>query len=196
MEFSEKAAADSEERLIREARKGHVPSFSALVVAHQEKMIHVAYSFLGNWEDARDAAQEALVKAYQGLRAFNKKSRFSTWLYRIVVNQCKDELRKKKLRAQEGENADPLESEASTADVRQELINRELEAEIYRSLDGLPFQQRSVFVLRYFEGLKLEEIGESLNVSTGAVKAHLWQANQKMRQILSRHLSVEERAPS
>ncbi len=196
VEFSEKAAANSEEKFIREARRGHVPSFSALVAAYQEKMIHVAYSFLGNWEDARDAAQEAFVKAYQGLHSFGQKSRFSTWLYRIVVNQCKDELRKKRIRATEGENTDPLESEAAATDVRQEVINRELEVEIHRSLDELPFQQRSVFVLRYFEGLKLEEIGESLNVSTGAVKAHLWQAHQKMRQILSRHLSAEERASS
>ena len=204
MDFSEKVNADSEERLIRGARKGHVPSFSALVEAQQEKMIHVAYSFLGNWEDARDAAQEAFVKAFQGLRSFNEKSRFSTWLYRIVVNQCKDELRKKKVRAavpsfsesEEGNRVDVLESEASATDVRQELSNRELEAEIHRSLEGLPFQQRSVFVLRYFEGFKLEEIAESLKVSTGAVKAHLWQAHQKMRQILSRHLSAEERASS
>ena len=200
MGFSEKTVANSEEGLIREARRGNAKSFSILVEAHQEKMIHAAYSFLGNVEDARDVAQEAFVKAYQNLHSFNGRSRFSTWLYRIVVNHCKDFLRRKKARPNlqsfagrgEEEDPDPLEAvRASGRDARQELIDRELEAEIYRALDGLSTQQRSVFTLRYFEGLKLEEIAGSLNLSTGAVKAHLWQASQKMRRILSPHFPRE-----
>lgn len=64
-------------------------------------------------------------------------------------------------------------------------MDRETEMEIQKALDGLPFQQRSVFTLRYLEGLKLEEIAESLNLTVGAVKAHLWQAGQKMRKRLN-----------
>ena len=202
MDSSEKVVANSEEALIREARKGDVRSFSALVEAHQEKMIHTACTFLGNMEDAKDAAQEAFVKAYQNLRSFNEKSRFSTWLYRILVNHCKDFLRKKKVRqnlqsfsdARGEEDTDPVENmRAAGPDARQKLMDRELEAEIDKALVGLPFQQRSVFTLRYFEGLKLEEIAGILSLSAGAVKAHLWQANQKMRKILDHHFSAEGR---
>ena len=202
MDSSEKVVANSEEALIREARKGDVRSFSALVEAHQEKMIHVAYSFLGNVEDARDVAQEAFVKAYRSLHSFNERSRFSTWLYRIAVNHCKDFLRRKKARpklqsfagAETEDHSNPLEAVPSfVRDARQELMNQELEAEIYRALDALPIRQRSVFTLRYFEGLKLEGIAESLDLTTGAVKAHLWQASEKMRKILSHHFPAEGR---
>ena len=193
VDFSEKTAANSEESLIRSARRGETQSFSALVEAYQEKMIHVAYSFLGNWEDARDVAQEGFVKAYQSLHSFNERSRFSTWLYRIVINHCKDFLRRKRARPYE-EGSDLLESlQARDRSAQHQLMDRELEAEIYRALNQLPFQQRSVFTLRYLEGLKLEEIAESLDLSTGTVKAHLWQAGQKMRQILSRLFQAEGR---
>ena len=81
--------------LIEEAKKGNLSAFSSLVKSHQEKSVRVAYSVLGNWEDARDVAQEAFVKAHDNLKKFEGKSGFSTWLYRIVVNLCKDQIRKK-----------------------------------------------------------------------------------------------------
>ena len=191
-------AVGNEEELIRQARRGDLKAFSVLVEAHQEKMIHTAYSFLGNLEDAKDAAQEAFVKAHQRLHSFRERSRFSTWLYRILVNHCKDFLRRKTVRQhlqsflgqKTEEETDPVtELEASAPDPRQELVNQELQQEIRGAVDQLPFQQRSVFALRYLEGLKLEEIAESLNLSTGAVKAHLWQAAQKMKYILRHHAS-------
>ena len=185
-----------EERLVREAWRGNLKAFSALVEASQEKMIHTAFSFLGNMEDAEDVAQEAFVKAYRSLPSFNERSRFSTWLYRILVNHCKDFLRQKKVRQhlntfwgrKTDEEVDPvLELAASTPSPRQELVDRELGKEIHSALDKLPLQQKSVFTLRYLEGLKLEEISGILNLSTGAVKAHLWQAAQKMKIILKPH---------
>ena len=201
VDSSEKVAANSEEGLLRGARRGGTKAFSALVEAHQEKMIHTAYSFLGSMEDAEDIAQEAFVKAYESLHSFNEKSRFSTWLYRILINRCKDFLRRKKVRqhlhsflgTKTEEDSDPAEEvQASGRDARQELSDRELETEIHKALGQLPFQQRSVFTLKYLEGFKLEEIAESLDLSLGAVKAHLWQAVQKMRRMLSRQFPVEE----
>ena len=188
--LEEKTEIKPEGQLIQEARQGNPRSFSLLVEAHQEKIIHAALSFLGNMEDAKDAAQEAFIKAHQHLHSFNEKSRFSTWLYRILVNHCKDFIRKKKNRQTDELNAETLYSTAP--DARGELISREIEKEIHRALEKLPFQQRGVFTLRYLEGLKLDEIAESLNLSTGAVKAHLWQAGQKMRQTLAHHFSGQE----
>ena len=183
-----------EETLVRQARQGDLKSFSALVGRYQEQAIHAAYSFLGNFEDARDVAQEAFLKAYQNSSHFDGRSRFYTWFYRILVNRCKDFLRKKKARPwilfwkdrhEEGA-LDPFESiPASGRNALEELVDQEIEMGIWKALNGLPFQQRSVFTLRYLEGLKLEEIAESLSLSVGAVKAHLWQAGQKMKKRLS-----------
>lgn len=177
------------------ARQGDAQAFSRLVEIYEEKAIHTAYAFLGNMEDARDAAQESFVKAYRSLGSFKGQSQFSTWLIRIVINQCKDALRKRKsrgfflfLKPADEDDKDPIESAESKApDSRRQLMDREIEQQVRQALETLPFQQKSVFTLRYLEGMSLEEIAETLNVSTGAVKAHLWQAGQKMKKNL-RHL--------
>src|SRR3989338_8475655 len=88
----------NENELIQQARSGDIKSFSALVEIYQERAVHIAYSFLGNFEDARDIAQEAFVKAYESLQSFKAESKFYTWFYRILVNACKDFLRKKRTR--------------------------------------------------------------------------------------------------
>ena len=185
-----------EEELILRARRGDSRSFSALVEIYQERAVHIAHSFVGNFEDARDIAQEAFVKAYENLDGFKEQSRFYTWFYRILVNACKDFLRKKKVRQHlsfwlnrdgAGERMeDPVMNvETHAKNAGQELVNKELGAAIYKALDRLPFQQRSVFSLRYLEGLSLEEVSESAGISVGAVKATLWQAGQKMQKFLA-----------
>lgn len=177
----------NEQDLVRQAREGDLKAFTALVELFQERAIHVAYAFVANWEDARDLAQEAFVKAYEGLGNFREESRFFTWLYRILANLSKDFLRKKKARnifVRPGpEGADGI----TGRDAAAELAGQELGVEILRALDGLPFQQRSAFTFRYLEGLSLEDIAETMGLSTGAVKAHLWQAGQKMRKSLKEH---------
>ena len=178
-----------ERDLIQQAREGDSKAFSLLVESYQERVIHLANSLVGNLEDARDAAQEAFVKAYQHLSAFEEHSQFYTWLYRITVNTCHDFLRKKKFRNhfslwftnEEGELAIALDLSDKTKNAPEQLINVELGAELKKAMNELPFQQKSVFVLRYLEGLKLEEISETLGLSVGAVKAHLWQATSKMK---------------
>ncbi len=180
------------EVLAARARQGDTLAFSRLVELYEEKAIHTAYAFLGNMEDARDAAQEAFVKAYQALGSFKGNSKFSTWLIRIVVNQSKDVLRKKKTRnffnwipSGEAEEKDPIQNlESKSPDSRKQLQNREIDQAVREAVEKLPGQQKSVFTLRYLEGMSLEEIAQVLDLSTGAVKAHLWQAGQKMKKSL------------
>ena len=190
---------ENELLLVEKARGGNVQSFSALVRFYEERTIHLAYSFLGNMEDARDTAQEGFVKAYESLKSFKGGSRFSSWLYRIVINCCKDALRKKKVRRHlaaspafttvDGEEISPIENvTARDPDGLKVLMDRELGETIHSALEGLPFQQKSVFALRYLEGMSLEEIAQTLGLSVGAVKAHLWQAGQKMKRSLAGYL--------
>lgn len=184
-----------EEELVLQARGGDLKSFSALVQSYQERAIRIAHSFVGNFEDARDMAQEAFVKAYENLDSFKEESRFYTWFYRILVNTCKDFLRKKKIRRYlsfwlnrdgDGKDLDPVMNvETHAKNAAQELVNEELGAAITKALDRLPFQQRTAFSLRYLEELSLEEVSESMGVSVGAVKATLWQAGQKMQKFLA-----------
>ncbi|MBI3307550.1 MAG: sigma-70 family RNA polymerase sigma factor [Candidatus Omnitrophica bacterium] len=176
-----------EQKLIDQARTGDVKSFSALVRLYERRALHIAWSFLGQAEDARDAAQEAFIKAYENLGRFRGESRFSTWFYRILINTCKDFLRKKKSRPvfDESEENNGIEKIPGRQDPSKEILDHELGLLIRQELKKLPFQQQSTFTLRYFEGLSLQEIAETMGLSLGAVKAHLWQAQEKMKKGLS-----------
>ena len=182
-----------EAELIEKARSGDTESFSALVELHQERAIRAANALVGNLEDARDLAQEAFVKAYQNLDRFESKSRFYTWLYRILANTCKDFLRKRKLRRtfsfwfgneEEGETDAISRVPDRSKNAEQMLENRELGFTVQNAMATLPFRQKLVFTLRYMEGLSLDDIASSLNITVGAVKANLWQAGQKMQILL------------
>ena len=192
--------AAEEEALIRKAREGDLRSFSRIVEMHRERVMRAAYSFVGNLEDASDLSQEAFIKAYDGLKNFNFQSRFYTWLYRILINTCKDFLRRKKLQNffivwqktdEESENnsQDGIELSKNAGEV---LLNKELGDEIIQAIAKLPLQQRIAFSLRYLDGLLIQEVAESMELSIGAVKAHLWQAIQKMQKTLTPYL--EERS--
>ena len=186
--------------LLARAQSGDAQAFSSLVGLYEEKAIHTACALLGNMEDARDAAQEAFVKAYQGLKSFKGSSQFSTWLTRIVINQCKDMMRKKKnmkfftffsREEDEKDEMDPMDRLASPQpDSRKAAMDREIEEQVRKSLEKLPVQQKTIFALRYLEGMSLEEIAEAMSLTTGAIKAHLWQAGQKMKKHLA-HLAPQ-----
>lgn len=187
-----------EKSLIERARGGDTDSFSALVELHQERALHAANGFVGNIEDARDLAQEAFIKAYENLDSFKLDSKFYTWYYRILMNTCKDFLRKKKVRKtfsfffgkdEEGNEADPVADIADKQEsVREGMDRKHFGVAVQDALDRLPFRQKSAFVLRYTEGMPLDEIADSMQISVGAVKANLWQAGQKMKVLLKDYL--------
>ncbi len=200
IEAAAKGAADvdnvkiDEKLLIERARGGDTDAFSALVELHQERALHAANAFVGNIEDARDLAQEAFIKAYENLDSFKLDSKFYTWYYRILMNTCKDFLRKRKMRKtfsfffgkdEEGNEADPVaDIEDKPESVREGMDREHFGTMVQEALNHLPFRQRSVFVLRYMEGMPLDEIAESMQITVGAVKANLWQALQKMKMLL------------
>lgn len=195
--YDAEVLTDHEENLILRSIGGDVEAFSELVGMYQDKVIRLAYSFLKDWEEARDVAQEAFVKGYRAIRGFQADASFGTWIYRITVNQCKDHLRKRKIRQHLWgwlkRDADDKESPemrvpASTG-TESEVLHRELKLQLDGAVEKLPIQQRTVFILRYYEDLDLKEIAVTLNISTGAVKAHLWQAGQKIKKEIGHYLS-------
>ncbi len=199
----ETAISFNETEFLSRSRSGDTRAFSAVVEFYQERAIRIAYSFLGNWEDARDSAQEAFIKAFKNLGSFKAESRFYTWFYRILANECKDHLRKKKVRgfislwagrasgSETEEESPEAKVAAKESDASKQLENKELGEKIFWVIRKLPFQQQNAFSLRYLEGLSMEEIADHMSLSVGAVKAHLWQAGRKVREILKKTMTTE-----
>jgi len=147
------------------ARAGDVEAFAVLVRRHQAAVYRVALRILGSTSDAEDAVQEAFVQAWRGLARFRGESAVSTWLYRIVTNRCLNVLAARR-------PTEPLDFEVPAADGDPALIaeHHERFAAVARVVGALPAEQRAALVLRDFEGLSYDEVGEVLGVSLAAVK--------------------------
>lgn len=165
----------TDEALATRARSGDTAAFGVLVERHQEKAIGLAYTITRNFDDARDVAQEAFVKAYSALGRFENRSKFTTWLYRIVSNQALDFVRRRRERTQEDESIFESVADAS-APVGSELLDGELRAALTEAVSRLPENQRRAVTLRYFGGLSVEETAEAMQIADGTVKATCFQA--------------------
>jgi len=183
----------TDEELVREARRGSHAAFEALVRRYAERSFRAAYRVLRDPEQAADVLQEALIKAYKGLDQFESRSSFYTWLYRITVNLALDRRR----RAKRIPSVEWDETVARSVDPRQvmppstdpELTSRrnegrELGAE---GIQQLPDGQREVLLLREVEGLSYEDIASTMKISKGTVMSRLHYARKKMMAFLQGH---------
>jgi RNA polymerase sigma-70 factor, ECF subfamily len=186
-------ATDAE--LVTDARSGSRAAFDALVLRYQGQAVAVAQSVLRNFELAKDAAQNAFVKAYLGLGSFREDAKFKTWFIRIVFNEAKTVWRKERARGAhvnvntQAGDADEAQSiyEVIPSQARgpdEEAQGQEIRRCVERAARALPERQQEVFVLRYLEGFQLGEVADILEISVGTVKAHLSQAGDKVRQRL------------
>jgi RNA polymerase sigma-70 factor (ECF subfamily) len=165
--------------------------FEALVLGVQEKALRLAHSYLEDWEDARDAVQEAFMKAYRQADRFRGDAGVTTWFYRILVNHCTDRLRKRKVRswltlwrqkdAEDGgmeAHPDPGPGPAEVAEAQA------FRADLRTALGRLPRRQREVFRLKAVVGLSLSEVAVTLGISEGTVKTHLFRATRALQEAL------------
>ena len=146
---------------------------------------------VGNWEDAKEMAQNGFVKAYFSLRRFRGEAKFSTWLYRIIANECKDLFRKKgrgpqllSLSAERepgSEDGVPFELADPGADPRAQASARELAGRLCQAVEELPGKQRTAFTLHHFSGLPVEEISRVMGCRPATVKVHLFRAAERLR---------------
>src|SRR5262244_3691128 len=163
------AAAADERQLVRRAQRGDKESFEALVERHQHRVFAVARGILKRQEDVEDIAQQVFVKAYFSLKRFDQRAAFSTWLYKITVNECWDLLRKKKVRPLvyeadlSEEQARQVASSELGTDPRPDVSDRlEAKEQVERLLDGLDERDRVMLMLKEVEGFSIEEIAEVL----------------------------------
>jgi RNA polymerase sigma-70 factor, ECF subfamily len=180
------AAAD-ERQLIRRAKKGDKVAFEVLVQRHQHRVFAVARGILKRQEDVEDIAQQVFVKAYFSLKRFDQRAAFSTWLYKITVNECWDLLRKRKARPLIYE-ADFSEEQSrqfsateqrsdSGPDTSERLAMRQ---RLDNMLDQLDERDRAMLVLKEVEGFSVEEIAETLSLNANTVKVRLFRARRRI----------------
>lgn len=171
-------------RLIRRAQAGDAAAFDELIIAHQRKVVSLAWRLLGNPDDARDAAQEAFLRVYKHLDKFDPTRDFSGWLYRIVVNVSRDLARKRRpnIRSFEagletGEFAEP----ASHLDTEAGAMAAEQQAIVLRALATLSDKERAALVLRDLEGLPTDEVARILRSSPTTVRSQISMARVKIK---------------
>lgn len=196
-QFAEKAAATEDLDLVHATQNGDVSAFEQLVERYDRKLLRLAEHITRNREDSQDAVQEAFLKAFQHLDGFREDSQFSTWLFRITVNQALMKLRKqrttKEVSLDEDFQADgdmlPREVEDWAPNPEELYQTSELRDILIRSLEGLRPILGIVFFLRDIEGLSEDQTAEVLDVSPSAVKARLWRARLQLRELLSEYFS-------
>jgi RNA polymerase sigma-70 factor (ECF subfamily) len=179
--------------LVREAQRGSHAAFEALVRKYKERAFRAAYRVVRDEEMAADVLQEAFIKAYRGLRKFENRSAFYTWLYRIVVNLALDRRRRERTAAAvewddevarevDVRVAKPPEHNPEVDSARAEI--REL---VSRGIQKLPEGQREVLLLREVEGMSYQEIAATMRISKGTVMSRLHYARRKMESFLRGH---------
>lgn len=165
--------------LVARCRAGDQEGFELLVRRHHRPLFNVALRMVGNREDAADATQNAFVKVYEHLDAYDVDRRFFSWLYRILVNECLNILRARR------PSIDCSAVELMTAHGPLDALERsERHRQIQSALMALPLEQREVIVLRHFAGLSYEEIAAAAGIPAKTVKSRLYSARQRLGELL------------
>jgi RNA polymerase sigma-70 factor (ECF subfamily) len=196
-QFAVRAVASDDLDLVHASKNGDVAAFEQLVKRYDRKLLRIAQHVTHNREDSQDAVQEAFLKAYQNLDQFREDSQFSTWIFRITVNQSLMKLRKQRtireVSLDEDFQADgdmlPMEVADWSPNPEQLYRASELRYILIKTLSELPPILRTVFVLQDIEGLSTEQTAEVLGSSRAAVKSRLWRARLQLRERLNKYFS-------
>jgi RNA polymerase sigma-70 factor (ECF subfamily) len=182
----------SDTDLVRSAQKGDMQAFEELVARHRDRVYARAYSMMRNEDEALDLSQDAWVKGWQRLGQFQGDSSFATWMTRIVINLCLDQLRK--LKRKRAESLEAMAEESGGVERQMPVIwpnpaegleRAELRARINRALDQLSDEHRTVLILHEFEQMEYKQIARRMNCSTGTVMSRLFYARRRMAALLA-----------
>jgi len=178
-------------------QKGETDAFEMLVERHQKKMLNIAYRMMGDYDEACDVTQEAFISAYKSIKKFKAEAKFSTWLYRIVVNYSKNRLKQLSgLSKKEGVFMDDNTEKRADDILNQSLVNsanpgtqmetREREAHVQKCISSLDEEYREVLVLRDIQGFSYDEISNILKIPDGTVKSRLSRARNALKDCLTK----------
>jgi RNA polymerase sigma factor (sigma-70 family) len=175
------------ERILR----GEAAAFRELVEHHKDYAFTVALRILNNREEAEEAAQDAFVRAYNALATFNREAKFSTWLYRIVVNCALTVQQKRKMKTEDLENAKILRGGTDASDALKQKEQRHF---IERALKLLSPDDVTMITLFYLKENSLEEIAESIGIETNTVKVKLHRARKRLAEAMQDIMKGEQKS--
>ncbi len=181
----------TDEDLVAAFQAGDLAAFDLLVSRWDRKIQGAVYRMVGRSEDVRDITQEAFLKAYRGLPAFKREARFSSWLYQIALNVCRDRMRQRKRTAGELSfdvlaESGTLPSPAPQQSALELAEARDLSRLVAAAVGALPHDQREVIVLKEYEGLTFQEIADALGIPVSTVKTRLYRGLGLLRESLER----------
>jgi RNA polymerase sigma-70 factor (ECF subfamily) len=182
-----KAVSVDDRELVRRAQAEDHVAFEELMRRHQQRVTAVAGGILRQREDVEDISQQVFVKAYFSLKRFDQRAAFSTWLYKITVNECWDLLRKRKVRPlvyesnlseeQARQYGAPEERSTPATDISDKLVARQ---RVERLLECLDERDRMMLILKEVEGFAVEEIADILELNANTVKVRLFRARRRI----------------
>ena len=186
--------------LVRAAQRGDMAAFEELVVRHRDKIYARALTMMRNEEEAIDLSQEAWVKGWQRLKQFQGEASFGTWMTRIVINLCLDQLRKQK--RQRAESIEEIDEESGGVERQMPVVTvnptaglerQELRQRIDQALNQLSYEHRTVLVLNQFEEMEYKQIARTMGCSIGTVMSRLFYARRKLAALLADLKKRDER---
>ncbi len=180
--------------LIEQCLKGQQGSFSELIDKYKKLVFNLAYRMTNNLDDAEDISQEVFIRVYKSLYNFNPNYKFSTWLYQMTLNLCRDRFRKGKISSVSldaplnKDDQKDLSSLISDNENDPEEIFIEVEQTNFINdlITSLPFKYREVIILRHLKDLSYDEMSKILNISLGSVKSRLFRARELLKNKLKK----------
>ncbi len=184
--------SSTDEELVAKSIGG---GFNQLVLRWERPIFALAYRVLGREEDARDVVQESFLRAFRALPGFKGQAKFSSWLYRITLNLCRDWIRRRnrtpELQAPEGVDVIELAAEQGPTESVEDVVARDdMSRRVARAMEVLSEDQRTAIILKEYEGLTFQEISDLLGVPLSTVKTRLYQGLTVLRRELQKESST------
>ncbi|MBE0572752.1 MAG: sigma-70 family RNA polymerase sigma factor [Ignavibacteriaceae bacterium] len=171
---------DDDYSIIRQFVDGDKSAFQILIKRHKEKVRNIIYITMNNSALVDDIAQDVFITVYRNLKHFRFESQFTTWLYRITVNRCKDYLRKMNVR----KIFFPIEDGFEVSEYSSPVENNDISRIVMDAISKLPVKLRMPLILKDIEGFSYQEISETLKCEMGTVKSRIFRGREKLKEIL------------
>ncbi|MBK7075505.1 MAG: sigma-70 family RNA polymerase sigma factor [Myxococcales bacterium] len=183
--------------LVRRLRERDERAFRELVSEHRDRVYNLTYRMLGNRAEAEDVAQEVFITVFKTIDSFREEAKFSTWLYRVAVNHCKNRIkylarRHDRSKDELDENAGAVAEAGPPGPMRRPdraVEGAQMEVVLQEAINSLDEEHRAVVILREIEDLSIEEICEITGLPDGTVKSRLHRARLALRKKITRHLA-------
>jgi len=171
---------DDDYSIIRQFVDGDKSAFQILVKRHKEKVRNIIFITMNNSALVDDIAQDVFITVFRNLKHFRFESQFTTWLYRITVNRCKDYLRKMNVR----KIFSPIEEGSEVSEYSSPVENNDISRIVMNAISKLPVKLRMPLILKDIEGFSYQEISETLKCEMGTVKSRIFRGREKLKEIL------------